>query len=452
MKSYFIHLVILILFPLLLNAQWISQSTGFKERRGLWDISIVDENTVWAVAYDGDKGILYSVPDFTRTINGGATWQPDYFTFSEIYWSSISAISSETAWVGIHGSSGGGKIFKTTDGGINWNEQAPDSIFNQNGSWMAFVYFWNKDEGIAVGDPNPNEFEIYTTINGGNTWTPVAGNSIPDPLSNEYTNYRYNTIGNDIWFSTSANRIFHSADKGLTWSVSDTRIPVTDLSSNYIDVAFWNDKEGFVRYFNYKTRTTLSAAKTDDGGVSWHPVTINGPLLGSLNSGITYIPGTKSTLISTGTKFGKPSGSSYSNDGGTNWILIDTLGHYFTKFLNPTTGWSADLSENETTGGISKFSGNLVNVKNSKSKKEISIGIYPNPSNGHIIVHLNNGEDADLKISVSDLNGKSIYFKSFDEPGEFFMRGLDLTSLSKGEYVLKIENGPLVHSEKFIIK
>lgn len=450
MKNYFLLSLIGILFPLLMYAQgWTQQATGFFEKRGLWDISIADENNVWAIAYN-QTGIRNHVPEFTKTINGGATWTPGAFP-PGYNWCSISAISSETAWVGVH-KGGGGAIFKTTDAGTTWNQQGINLIYSSSTSFLAFTYFWNKNQGIAVGDPNPDEFEIYTTIDGGETWMPVPSDAIPNPFLGEWGSYRYSIVGNNIWFSTNYYRIFHSSDKGLTWSVSDTGIPVTDPTIDYIDIVFWNANEGLARKIDLKTRTNLNVVRTNDGGATWDPVSYNGTIFGSLYSGIAYVPGTKSTLISTGTKFGKPSGSSYSNDGGTNWILIDTLGHYITRFLNPTTGWSADLSENETTGGISKFSGTLVNIKNSKTGKEISFGAYPNPSKGHITVQLNNGENADLILSVIDLTGRVVYKKAFGEPGEFFMRGLDLSTLAKGEYIMKIENGLLNHSAQIIIQ
>lgn len=453
MKNHFLFLIIGLLFPMLTYAQgWTPQATGFLERRGLWDISIANENTVWALAYDGNKGIFYSVPEFTKTTDGGETWTVGSFP-PGYYWSSISAINAQTALVAVNiNGAGDGSIFKTTDGGATWNEQGVN-LFSTGTSYLDFIYFWNANDGIAVGDPNPDEFEIYTTTNGGDTWTPVSGDAIPDPIPGEAPRYRYCVVGNNIWFSTYNNRIFHSTDKGLTWSVSDTGIPmIKPISRYYIDIAFWNANEGIARHFDYITRKNLHVARTNDGGATWSPVIVNGPLLGSLYSGIAYVPGTKSTLISTGTKFGKPSGSSYSNDGGTNWTLIDTLGHYITRFLNPTTGWSADLSENETTGGISKFSGTLVNVKNSQSGKDISFGAYPNPCKGHLIVQLNNGEDHDLKLSIIDLVGREVYKKEFGIPGEFFMRGLDISVLTKGEYILKIENGILNHSEQIIIQ
>ncbi len=440
-----------LIFPILLEAQWTSQATGFKATRGIWDISIANENTAWAIAYDATRGINFPVPEFTKTSNGGKTWNPGSFPSGYIQ-ANISALSDQIAWLGLNQrGNGDGAIFKTIDGGINWNELGQDEIYDDN-SYLEFVHFWNENEGIAVGDPNPDEFEIYRTTDGGITWIPIPGDSIPDPLFGEYTYWRYNNIGNHIWFSTNKYRVFHSSDKGLTWTVGSTNFPV-QTNPDYIDVAFWNENEGIARKLNVSKGINLNVARTMDGGMTWQPITVKGTFFGSQYSGIAYVPGTASTLISTGVQKTLPLGSSYSNDGGYTWTLIDTnVQHYITRFINSTTGWSAGFNSSDTTDGIFKFTGKLVGVKNSQSKKDISFSLFPNPSSGNIMINLANGENSDLYIQVFDLNGKLVFKQQFDIPGEFFMHGFDFSKLSKGEYLMKIDNGNLTHSEKFIIK
>jgi hypothetical protein len=281
-----------------------SQAKWFKVRRGLWDISIANENTVWAMAYDGYRGIYYPVPEITKTSDGGKTWQPGTYP-AGYFWGNITALNSEVAWLALNDNiNGDGAIFKTID-----------------------------------------------------------------------------------------------------------------------------------------------------GGKTWQMISFSGTIFGSLYSGIAYVPGTTSTLIRPGTQRNTPMGSSYSNDGGYTWTLIDTnVQHYVTEFLNSSTGWSAGFNTSETKDGKYKFSGNLVGIKNSQSNKNISFSIVPNPSSEHITVNLLNGENQDLKIHLLDLNGKLVFSQQFGSPGEFFMRGFDFSLFQKGEYILKIENGTLNHSEKLIIK
>ena len=438
-----------ILFPILLNAQWLSQASGFTSpNRGLYDISITDANTVWGIAYAGT--VFNSKPEFTKTTNGGVLFTAGAFPPGWI-WSNISALDSSTAWVSVVNASTGtdGAIFKTTDGGVTWNEQGVGTIFNST-SYSDLVYFWNANEGVAMGDPNPSEFEIYTTSDGGTTWTPVPGSAIPDPLVNEWgISNCFCTVGNDIWFSTNNARIFHSSDKGLTWTVNVTGIPAT--SSDWIDIAFWNANEGIARKYNYSSHINTYVSKTNDGGSTWNPVTVSGTLFGSQYYGLEYVPGTTSTLISMGESV-NAAGSSYSNDGGNTWTLIDTtVRHYATGFLDNTTGWCSGFNTDSVNGGIYKYGGTPLSIYNPLNGKEIYFNVFPNPSDGIVMVHLANAGNDDLKISVLDISGRIVSELDFGKPGEFFIRSIDLSDLLTGIYLLKIVNGTNQYSKKLII-
>lgn len=462
MKKQYILFAFGITFPLLSNAQWISQSTGFTSpARGLWDISIANENTVWAIAYDGGipDGIFATLPEFTRTIDGGNTWitgsLPDGYAASN-----ISAIDEHTAWISAVASSDGvdGAIFKTIDAGLTWNEQGVGEIFNAS-SYTNVVHFWNENDGIAIGDPNPSEFEIYTTEDGGTTWVLSAADEIPNPSSDEYGIFRnYCVLGDHIWFGTSKARIYHSSDKGITWTVSNTGITASGFDG--IDFVFWSADDGIARRYNALTDANVQVVKTSDGGLSWDPLTFNGTFFGSRYGGIAYVPGTLATLVSTGvgTTFGtlnenaNGSGSSYSLDGGENWNIIDTdEQHYIARFLNPSTGWAAGFSVNSTTGGIFKYAGNPLSAFNAQNGNEIYFNLYPNPTKGEVRIKLINPEQEFHFLSVIDLFGRKVLEENIGKPGEYFAHTLDLSRFSKGVYLLIIESNTYVHTEKIIL-
>src|SRR5690606_154251 len=46
------------------------------------------------------------------------------------------------------------------------------------------------------------------------------------------------------------------------------------------------------------------------------------------------------------------SGSSYSEDGGVTWNLIDTEQHLNVEFINPSVGWSGWFNTSSTVGGM----------------------------------------------------------------------------------------------------
>jgi len=78
-------------------------------------------------------------------------------------------VDQNNAWAAMLDiNNGGGGIFHTNNGGTSWNQQATTQFAGPDG-YPNLIYFWNLNDGIAIGDPNPTGFEIYTTANGGTT-------------------------------------------------------------------------------------------------------------------------------------------------------------------------------------------------------------------------------------------------------------------------------------------
>ena len=204
-----ITFLFVIFCSLMVHAQWKQTATGLDKIR---DISVVNNDVIWA------KDWNYKLISYT--INGGASWVtkslPAGFEANAV--GGLCAVSATTAYFTLGSGSGKG-IYKTTDGATSWTRQA--TAFNDSTSFPDFVYFWNENEGVAVGDAvAANKFQIYTTINGGVKWNLVSGGSIPTIIGaytgNSNSNYRVH--GNTIYFMASAGDILKSTDKGLTWS------------------------------------------------------------------------------------------------------------------------------------------------------------------------------------------------------------------------------------------
>jgi len=224
--------------PLSKAGGWVEQASNFWEAsRGIQYLYAVDENVVWASAYDGG-GSSIPVQEFTKTIDGGTTWEADVVdtapTDGDI--AMIMALDDTTAWVPIHSGDPQG-IWKTSNGGTNWVRQ-DTALFSASGAFPNIVHFWNENDGWCQGDPVDGYYEMYTTTDGGDNWIRVPQVDIPDPAgAGEYgvVGY-YDVIGDTVWWGTQYNsgngRVFKSTDKGYTWSVYDTDFP----SGCYIDI------------------------------------------------------------------------------------------------------------------------------------------------------------------------------------------------------------------------
>ena len=291
-----------------MNPGWIEQASGFWEpSRGIHYMHAVDENIVWAVAYDGG-GAGQPVQEFTRTIDGGQTWEADviFGAPEDGDTAMIFALDADHAWVPIHSGDPQG-IWYTSDGGDHWTHQ-DTANFSGNGAFPNVVHFWNENDGWCQGDPVDGYFEMYTTNDGGTIWTRVPSENIPAPLSGEMgTVGYYDVIGDTVWFGTqSGGRVFKSEDRGLHWTVYEPPSP----SGAYIDTRFRDSLNGLAMDKNFEDAWL---AETLDGGETWTEVVYTGKCHGA---DFDYVPGTYNMYVSTGVQTGVPenNGATYSLD------------------------------------------------------------------------------------------------------------------------------------------
>lgn len=341
------------------NSAWMPQATGFSAQfRGILDVSIVNPDIVWALSYDGTSGTM--TKDFTKTINGGDNWLSGTISAATNHdVANISAVNENIAWVAMYDANGGGAIYKTIDGGQNWEHQTT-ALFNNASSFTNVVHFFNENEGYCMGDPINNEFEIYTTSDGGTTWTLVDGANIPDPVSGEmgWTGVGY-AVNDTVWFGSNTGRIFKSVDKGATWNVYTTGeanvsgISMHDGMRGIMLAAVYDQTSGALTSWNMR--------KTTDGGETWQAVT---PVGNYFKSDMSAVPGMPGKIISTGISQNMAEcGSSYSLDYGTSWTLLDdSIQYTMVEFYDDTTGWAGGFSLDSLIEGIWKWIGIPVNT------------------------------------------------------------------------------------------
>ncbi len=344
------------------NAAWPKVSTGVRL------LSAVDANVVWAHGYDGTAPSRnYSW--FTRTINGGTSWASGNIYSSTVTpivgdtnsfkIASMEGVDANTCWVASYLKAGQNKgaIHRTTNGGVSWQNMTAAGMYTNAASFCNIVTFGTPLIGITMGDPHPgiaNEYEIWRTTDGGNTWSLVPGANIPNPSSaNEFgLTGVYTKLGsNNIWFGTNEGRIFRSTDAGLTWNVS-----TLDPSSVGInEIAFSTPLNGYAWLFD--ASQSLVQYNTTDGGVNWTMIPALNPNLGLNNMGA--IPGT-SHYASCGAGTTNQI-ISFSSNAGVTWTDwgSTTIQYLTVDFVNNTTGWAGGFSDPTTVGigGIYKYSG-----------------------------------------------------------------------------------------------
>jgi hypothetical protein len=424
------------------SSVWTPQATGFATpARGIRDIDITSPTEAWAITYDG-SGANGATLDFTRTTNGGTTWTPG--TIGSVAtghaFSNLSAFDGNTAWVAMYfnGAAGGGKILKTTDGGVTWVHQST-ATYTGAAAFPNVVHMFDANNGWTMGDPNGGYFEMYTTTNGGTTWTRVPQANIPTPSSGEFgTVDVYATAGtNTIYFGSNKGRVFKSINGGVNWTLTgNTTLGAVE------DMSFSSPLAGLITEGSDIMRTT-------DGGVTWTPVA---NYTGNFyTSDIKYVPGTGNTYVSTGAATGAQ-GSSYSINGGQTWVDYDNgLQRTALDFFSPTVGFAGGFNTDAVTNGIFKFTSTVINgISDDEFTKNVAV--FPNPTSGLLNIKFDNVAGNAVSINVTDVLGRTVLSKTEKVNGGLFSTKLDFNNYTKGVYTLKIQAGEKVSVRKIVIE
>ena len=426
------------------SSDWLEQASGFASMyRGTYHLSIASPQVVWAAAVDGTNG--QPVNEFTKTTNGGTTWTPGIISNAPAGHAiaHINAKSEDVAWIAFYPTSGGGgKVFKTTDGGTVWDD-VPTNAFTNSASFLNVVHFFNDNDGFCMGDPISNKFELLYTNNGGATWNVVDPANNPASLSGEmgWTGV-YDAIGNIVWFATNKGRIYKSTDKGVTWTVSTTGL--TDIQK----ITFGDEFNGMAQQIAYNQSTgaisTFNTKITSDGGSTWINVGMNGPVF---KSDISAVPGMPGRYFSVGTNGGpnnnRQYGSSYSSNFGANWHLIDTTIQYIAvKFFNENAGWAGGFNISATSGGIYKWVGTVIDTDIPLIEKNLlDANVYPNPFVEYVKVELFNIQKVDVSARIFDINGRLIFDRKFGQRKGNVTLDINVSDLNNGLYFLIIDAG-----------
>jgi photosystem II stability/assembly factor-like uncharacterized protein len=171
-------------------------------------VYFINANTGWIVG-----------PGLYNTTDGGSNWnvkmQFSYGAEYSEYLSSIYFINDNIGWaVGVlvvhwppFRSGSSGKIFYTSDGGSDWNEQ-----FSGTTHWLSSVYFTDTNTGWAVGDSGT----ILCTSNGGLNWNAQSAGTVNDLSSICFIN------ANTGWAVGYNGTILHTTDGGSIWSAQSS--------------------------------------------------------------------------------------------------------------------------------------------------------------------------------------------------------------------------------------
>jgi photosystem II stability/assembly factor-like uncharacterized protein len=244
-------------------------------------VSTVTQKVAWASGTHGT---------YLRTTDAGRSWQSAQVPgASTLDFRAVVAFSAEEAFLMSAGPGDQSRIYHTSDAGRHWSLQFtagnPKSFFDS-------IAFWDSKHGVVLGDPIPDEsgklkFELLLTDDG-QTWRSIAPAQLPPAKEGEGAFAASNTClailssslttaaaapDPNIWFATGGRtaRVFHSADRGQTWQVTDTPITHGPDSAGIFSIAFRDSTHGVIAGGDYKhpDRDGPNLAFTEDGGKTW---------------------------------------------------------------------------------------------------------------------------------------------------------------------------------------
>ncbi len=203
--------------------------------------------------------------------------------------------------------------------------------------------FFDKENGIAMGDPTEDCLSIILTKNGGKTWNKIPCNKLPKTAEGEAafaaSNTNIKVLGKTAWIVTGGKkaRVFKTTDLGETWEVFDTPIIQGNGSQGIYSVDFADKLNGIIIGGDYAKPKENMANKaiTKDGGKTWQLVA-NG-VNPNYKSCVQYVPNTQGKEVFA---VGK-TGISYSKDGGVNWKEVSKEEYYIIQFVDKNTAWLA---------------------------------------------------------------------------------------------------------------
>ena len=335
MRRFHIAAILLGLGASAAHAQWQPQKIDTDaDFRGLCAVS---DKVAWV---SGTKGT------FGRTTDGGKTWAVGTVAGAEkLDFRDVEAFGDSTAYLLSAEPSTDSRIYKTIDGGKTWKMQYqnPDPA-----GFFDALAFWDEKHGLLLGDPVKGRFQLVATDDGGEHWKPVPEKDCPQALPEEGAFAASGTClvargDKDAWFVTGGAkvaRLFHSTDRGRTWTAAETPVKAGVTSAGIFSIAFRDKDHGLIVGGDYQkpNETGASAAVTADGGKTWK--LIDPPL--PYQSAVAWA---KDRWVAVGS-----SGSHVSTDDGKSWKALDAEKYNSVAFTPTGEGWAAGPN-----GRVAKF-------------------------------------------------------------------------------------------------
>lgn len=149
-------------------------------------------------------------------------------------------------------------VYKTTDGGNSWNE-----VYANTEGFIKGIRMLDPVNGIAIGNPISDIWNVLLTTDGGNTWQPSSNRPSANIIHQAVHNSFQVSMPNIYW-GTSFTSIFRSTDGGITYNEYETT-----GAGIYIFSLFINSS-------GIGLAASTEMSRSTDGGITFQPHSVPG--------------------------------------------------------------------------------------------------------------------------------------------------------------------------------
>jgi photosystem II stability/assembly factor-like uncharacterized protein len=287
---------------------WTLHSTGADSNlRGVAVVVRRGGTSVWTT---GSKGTIL------RSTDAGQSWSPLTIAGTgTLDFRGVQTFDGTSVYVMSSGEGEKSRIYKSADGGNTWNIQFTDE---RKSFFLDALVCSDEKHCFALSDPVDGKFLLIATTDG-KTWKELPREHMPPALPQEGAFAASNSClllygKSDLYFATGgpAARVFHSADLGQNWTVSETPVLSGKAPQGIFSLVRAGETVVVVGGdYSAPNRSEKIAAYSPDAGKTWHLAAE--PPMGYRSSVDTFDAG----FVAVG-----PNGAETSRDG-IHWVHID---------------------------------------------------------------------------------------------------------------------------------
>ena len=364
MKKFGTVFLFVLLFTLVLKAQ---------DGLDIWTTTTNSVGPVYAMAIDpSNSSIMYtgsSTLGIYKTTDGGTSWNTANTGLlnTAVLSLAISASNPQILYAGTNYGANDG-VYKTTDGGGSWTRLVNGIQETQRGIQAISVDPTNPDVAyIAVFDGvSDSPVGLYKTTDGGNNWNASVNgvgaikNFLSIAIDPVNPNNVYAGTSFAVATSTGPSTIYKSTDAGGNWTEVNNGLPLdpTDINPvRTLSISSADPNVVIAGLFVNSADLLGGLYATTDGGSSWTRKWDGAPqTVGTLLRSTTIKPGsTQEFIVGLDISTVTDIGVWRTTDGGTTWASFNggtMLNTYQIRALNFNTG-----SEPTLYAGCSSASG-----------------------------------------------------------------------------------------------